>query len=84
MGCITHITHKEEKRDIIFELFFRNARGDLYQLACVSSTIDGEEAAVPFKADVGHIIFLEDVACYPVFIKRLYLCIFGIEINPIV
>ena len=29
MGCITHITHKEEKRDIIFELFFRNARSDL-------------------------------------------------------
>lgn len=46
--------------------------------------LNREEAAVPLKADIAHTIFLEEVARHPAFIKRLYLCIFGIEINPIV
>ena len=69
---------------IFFELFFRNACGDLCQLVRINRAVNREEAAVPLKADIAHTIFLEEVARHPAFIKRLYLCIFGIEINPIV
>ena len=63
MGYITRITHKEEKRDIIFELFFRNARGDLCQLVRINRAVNREEAAVPLKANIARIILLEEVAC---------------------
>ena len=79
---ITHITRKEEKRDTYFKLFFCDACGNFYQFVHVKQSIDRERTTITFKAHIIQILFFEEIACYSVLIKRFYVCIFGVNINP--
>ena len=79
---ITHITHKEEKRDTYFELFFCDTCGNFNQFVHVKRSIDRERTTITFKAHIVQTFFFEEITRYSILIKRLYVCIFGINIDP--